>query len=78
MLPFKAIGGRDPTPPLQSPQEQMMRGHIVDSLKENNMEMKTVVRIFNPEWNNIFAFSSDELPLLALCKIILLSALIQV
>lgn len=46
VLPFKAVGGRDPTPPLQSPQEQMMRDHIVDTLKGKNMEMKTVVRRF--------------------------------
>lgn len=37
------MGGEDPTAPLQGPQECLMREHVTKILKENGMEMKTIV-----------------------------------
>eukprot|EP00903_Cladosiphon_okamuranus_P009988 g9474.t1 len=36
------IGGEDPTPPLQSPEEVLMREHVVKVLKEKGVEMKPI------------------------------------
>lgn len=37
------VGGQDPTPPLQGPQEVVMREHVVKVLKEKGVEMKPIV-----------------------------------
>ncbi|CAM9878656.1 unnamed protein product [Scytosiphon promiscuus] len=42
-VPQQAVGGQDPTEPLQSPQELQMREHVVNVLKEKGMEMKPIV-----------------------------------
>ncbi|CAN0183935.1 unnamed protein product [Ectocarpus sp. 12 AP-2014] len=36
------VGGQDPTPPLQGPQELQMQEHVVKVLKEKGMEMKPI------------------------------------
>lgn len=41
----QAVGGKDPTPPLQSPQEAKMREHILKILSENGQEMRPVVSV---------------------------------
>ncbi|CAM9583946.1 unnamed protein product [Discosporangium mesarthrocarpum] len=41
----KDIGGSDPTPHLESPEEMQLRAHILKTLKENNMEMTLEVSL---------------------------------
>lgn len=40
---LQEIGGQDPTPPLEGPQEVRMRDHVMKVLQEKGMEMKPIV-----------------------------------
>lgn len=40
---WQAVGGEDPTKPLQSPQEMQMREHVMNVLQKNGVEMLPAV-----------------------------------